>query len=63
MDSKKLRMFAGEYKEGNIKPLYAPDSKDFKNGDCVVVMHRDDYLLLVKHIKGKGDNNDNFTNK
>jgi len=53
MDYKKLRIFAGEYKYGNIKPLYSPDSKDFTDGDCVVVMHRDDYLKLMKYIKEK----------
>lgn len=52
MDYEKLRIFAGEYQHDNIKPLHTSDSKDFKDGDCVVAMHRDDYLKLMKHING-----------
>lgn len=54
MENKKLRMFAGEYQEGKVKPLYPPDAKSFQNGDCVVVMHREDYLWLMEYIKGLG---------
>lgn len=53
MDYEKLRIFAGEYQHGNIKPLHMPDSKDFKDEDCVVVLHRDDYLKLKTHQRLK----------
>ena len=51
MDKTKLRMFAGEFKEGKVAVLYPKNPEGFDEGDFVVVLHGDDYLTLTESFE------------